>query len=192
MKRFAASFLMLLTVVLVRLNAQEHMLFMKNPINGTMNEFVTQMKSKGFVHDYTGNDGMIMKGVFAGKDCSIVIVCTPKTKTVWKVAVIFEREYTSWSSLKIDYLEIVNSYIGKYGNPTKKFDFFSNPYEEGDGYELQAVKMDKCYYRTFWELERGNIVISIDKNAKISIGYEDKLNSEKLDKERQSQIDDDI
>ena len=165
---------------------------MKTPINGAMNEFVIQMKSKGFVHEYTGKDGIMMKGVFVGKDCSIVIVCTPKTKTVWKVAVNFEREYTSWSSLKIDYLEIVNSYIGKYGSPTKKFDFFSDPYNEGDGYELQAVKMDKCYYRTFWELERGYIVISIDKNAKISIGYEDKLNTEKLDKEKQSQIDDDI
>ena len=192
MTRFAATFLMLLIVGLVCLNAQEHMLFMKTPINGAMNEFVIQMKSKGFVHDYTGKDGMIMSGVFAGKDCDIVIVCTPITKTVWKVAVNLKREYTSWSSLKIDYWEMVNSYISKYGNPTGSFDFFGNPYEEGDGYEMQAVRMGKCYYRTFWTLERGTIAILIDESAKISIWYEDKLNTEKLEKERKLQIDDDI
>lgn len=192
MKRYIVALLMLFATLLP-LNAQEHMMFMKVPIDGTITEFASKMKAKGFVQTEADRNIIIMEGEFMGKESEIYIVGTSKTKTVWKVAVWFDRRYTSWYSLKSDYTDIVDSYTGKYGVPTKKYHFFSSPYYEGDGYEMQAVKLDKCGYASFWDdIEGGNIMVSIEKYAQIKVSYQDRQNTRKGEAEKEAQINDDI
>lgn len=193
MKKLIVSFLMLFAFVSVRLGAQEHMMFMKTPIDGTITEFASKMKAKGFVQTDVDKDIITMEGEFMGQKCKIYIVGTEKTKTVWKVSVYFDRKYTSWYSLKSDYNDIRDSYIGKYGMPAKNYHFFDSPYYEGDGYEMQAVKLDKCAYASFWDdMEDGNIMISIEKYVQIKVSYEDRLNIEKGKEEKKFQINEDI
>ncbi|MBD5388472.1 hypothetical protein HDR68_03675, partial [bacterium] len=132
MKRYIVAFLMLLATVLVQLKAQEHMTFMKVPIDGTITEFASKMKAKGFIQTVASEDIIIMKGEFMGKECAINIAGTKKTKIVYMVSVVFDRKYTSWYSLKSDYNDIRDRYIDKYGKPTKDYRFFSSPYYEGD------------------------------------------------------------
>ena len=188
MKKLIVSFLMLFVLVSVRLGAQEHMMFMKTPIDGTITEFASKMKAKGFVQKEVDKNMIIMKGEFMGQVCELYIAGTEKTKTVWQVSVWFDRVYTSWYSLKSDYTSVQFSYIGKYGAETKDYHFFVKPYYEGDGYEMQAVKLDKCRYGTFWDKEDGNIMVSIEKYAQINIVYQDRLNTEKEKKEREIQF----
>lgn len=184
---------MLLVTTLAWLKAQEHMMFMKTSIDGTISEFATKMRAKGFVQKEVDKNLIIMEGEFMGKDCEIGIYGTSRTKTVWKVLVVFIKDYTSWYSIKRDYTDIVDIYTEKYGIPSDTYHFFSSPYYEGDGYEIQALKRDKCTYRNFWmNLEYGNIEVSMTKNANIKIGYEDRLNGDKRDTEERSQINDDI
>lgn len=193
MKRCMLVLTVLLATTLAWLNAQEHMMFMKTPIDGTISEFATKMRAKGFVQAEVGKNCIIMEGEFMGKDCVLGIHGTSRTKTVWKVLVVFTKDYTSWYSIKRDYTDIVDSYTEKYGIPSDTYHFFSSPYYEGDGYEIQALKMDKCTYRNFWlNLKYGSIEISMTQNAQIKIGYEDRLNGDKRDTEEQSQINDDI
>ena len=192
MKRYIVAFLMLLATVLVQLKAQEHMTFMKVPIDGTITEFASKMKAKGFIQDYVEEDAVVMEGSFMGRSCRIYILGSPKTKTVYTVVVNIEKKYTSWYSIKNAYNEIVDSYIGKYGVPAKKLNFFNSPYYEGDGYELQAIRMDKCNYVSKWEEEDGIILVYITKSTQITISYNDRLNGEKKEAEEQSQINEDI
>lgn len=193
MKKLIVSFLMMFAFVSVRLGAQEHMMFMKTPIDGTITEFASKMKAKGFVQIVESENFITMEGEFMGKECHIHIVGTKKAKIVYMVSVIFDRKYTSWYSLKSDYNDIRDSYIGKYGMPAKDYHFFDSPYYEGDGYEMQAVRLEKCNYLCFWnDMEEGDIMISIMKDSRISISYQDRLNEKERDIEKKAQINEDI
>ena len=178
-KRLIVLFLMLFAFVSVRVGAQEHMMFMKIPIDGTITEFASKMKAKGFVQTEVDKDVITMEGDFMGQACELYIIGTEKTKTVWQVSVWFDEKYTSWYDLKSDYNDIKDSYIGKYGVQTNNYHFFVKPYYEGDGYEMQAVKLDKCRYGSFWDKEDGNIMISIICTNKYYISRQIKYPKEK-------------
>ena len=91
-----------------------------------------------------------LTGSFAGFDnVTIAVLGTPQTNTAYKVAVFFEEKET-FSSLETQYRSLLKSYSDKYGNPEKSYDFFIDPYYKGDGYELQALRNDKCRYISFF------------------------------------------
>lgn len=138
-KTLLALFLMFFVAFSV--NAQEHMKFMGIPIDGTQNEFGVKLIAKGFVKK--GIDGNIhsFKGRFTGKDVDVYVLATEKTKVVWKVVVFFEKE-TSWSSIKTMFNDYKVMLTEKYGKPSDDFHFFVKPYYEGDGYEMQALRME--------------------------------------------------
>ncbi len=163
--------------------AQEHMSFKGVPIDGSLTDFVANLRQQGYKVTYTTDDGdaCVMTGEFAGfTDCELFILSTEKSHTVWKV-VVFLPEQTSWYSLKSRYNEYKNSLITKYGEPTSNYNFFSSPYYEGDGYEFQALRNEKCHYVSYFNNDLGSISVEIkSKNynsGQVYIGYEDKTNS---------------
>ena len=170
-----------------------HLSFKGIPIDGHITSFVSKMEASGFEKKAINDNGncAIMTGIFAGKSCSIVVLATQKTCTVSKVIAI-TSEYVSWTSLKFDYESFKDLYVTKYGNPLKKYEFFGDPYYEGDGYELQALRKDKCFYASFFETENGNIAIMLSSDAKIKFVYEDKQNMEILVKEKKNKVLDEI
>lgn len=167
------------------------MIFKGIPIDGKLNDFILLMQKEGFVLSSKEDNIGIMKGSFIGENCEIYIISSPLTYTVWKVTA-FLPEKTNWYSLKNDYNDIKQKYILKYGEPTNDYHFFASPYEEGDGYEMTAIAMDKCYYRTFWEIPEGSISTGISKYKQISLSYEDKLNVKIKQKEENDQVMNDI
>jgi len=160
-------------------------------IDGKLNEFVSKMKGLGYTFIENYKNTAIMEGNFIGKECRIFILSTPKTKTVWKVAVFLPKE-SSWRSLKSEYNSVKEQITQKYGKPTKSFNFFSSPYYEGDGYELQAIKNEKCTYYSYWNSENGAITLKISTDCEIIIGYEDDTNSELDDTESNEKIQGDL
>lgn len=173
--------------------ANYHMEFKGVPIDGTLSSFIQKLQSKGFkkLQDDIDDDIKIMEGNFAGEQSTLYILASPKSKTVWKVLVQYPKE-NSWSSLKYKYKDIKNLYIKKYGEPKDHFEFFSKPYYEGDGYELQALKNDKCTYATYFKLKEGYISVAISSPGCIEISYEDSLNNALKNKEKDSDILNDI
>lgn len=170
------------------LSAQEkHMEFKGIPINGTLSTFVQKMKVKGYKTVYTQDNAVVMEGEFIGKKADIYILATPKTKIVWKVGVNLEKEI-SWSSLKSEYNKIKESYMNKYGKPLHSFERFDEPYYEGDGYELQALKMEKCTYTSYFETPEGIISVGMGTSGCISIGYEDGTNVDVASEEEENAI----
>ena len=157
---------------------QEHLTFKGIPIDGQAGPFVEKLKQQGFTVKQTLKDGdVVMDGIFANNDCEIFILVTPKTKTIWKIGIFNKRKYTNWSSIKMDYDELKNLYTQKYGNPSHDYHFFSSPYELGDGYEISALKLDKCTYYTAYDVKSGYISIKMSSTCQIIMSYEDALNS---------------
>lgn len=169
---------------------QEHMKFMGTPITGTELQFETKMKAKGFVRKTRISENVIeMTGKFAGSNVEIYIVSA--NNLVWKVLVDYPEQY-SFSSLTSAYDDMVEQFKIKYGTPSDHFEFFSKPYYNGDGYELQALKLEKCTYATYWNTEFGIISVSLTKFANLRIIYEDAKGVEKKNENKEKQIQNDI
>jgi hypothetical protein len=54
--------------------------------------------------------------------------------------------------------------------------FFKSPYEEGDGYEMTAVAVEKCFWLSAWEANatypNQTIAVRITKSKRVSLVYE--------------------
>lgn len=170
----------------------QHLEFKGIPLDGKLSDFVTQLEKEGFTFkEYARDYVAIMEGVFAGDYATIYILATPKSKTVWKAAVNYS-EKESWTSLKSDYWDMIELYTKKYGKPENHYEFFSKPYYEGDGFELLALKKEKCHYISFYKLPLGTAVVEISQYGYIQIGYEDSINYQLKKQEEESEVLDDI
>ncbi len=190
MKKFIIIIIALLDVLTIV--AQEHMEFKGIPMDGTSYYFANKLIGKGYSFDTNIKNTYILRGDFTGENAEIYVFGTKKTGTTWKVSVFFEGAYSySWKYLKIFYERYVNLYITKYGTPTQHNEFFSYPYQEGDGDELEAIQKGKCFYNTLFELKNGIISIRIMETG-LTISYEDRINSIIFEKEKEETILDDI
>jgi hypothetical protein len=80
-------------------------------------------------------------------------------------------------------VEDVNDVYGK-GNAYKTF---KTPYEDGDGYELTAIKTGKATYRTYWT-RKNTIVAEIVPAMAVKLQYQDsELVNIAIEKQKQAQ-----
>lgn len=177
-------FLSMLALVFTSTYAQEaeaHLKFKGIAITGRIENVVEQLKAEGYKLSSQSDGYAIMTGNFANSDCSILISATPQSKQVYAVMVSYD-EASSWISLQADYLILKKLLTQKYQVTPSSIESFLSPYEEGDGYELQATQNNKCCHRSYYNIPHGDITLAI-LNKKISIIYTDK--SGKLINERE-------
>ena len=157
--------------------------FMGIPIEGDAMLFINKLKAKGF--KVTKYDAKVtqMSGVFLGNVVNeISIIHTPKSKQVWKV-VVYMQEQIGWSSLRSEYLTLLSKLNNKYGEPSTSYFSFLSPYEEGDGYEMNAVKLEKTNIIAWWNLtfqdgtESGTIQLELTKWKQNKILWENAANA---------------
>jgi len=185
-------FFFLLFIPIVCLGQGKHMKFRNVEINGNILIFAGELQKLDYTISSIENQGSTirMKGKFIERDCELFILASTKTKVTWKVAVYFGKA-TNWRSLKSDYVSLKEQINEKYGKPFKSSEFFANPNYEGDGRELQSLRKGKCTYFTYWKTDEGFVKLSITSFCQISIGYEDKLNSE-IDSKEGSRVQKDL
>lgn len=182
MKKIYSLFLVLFIANYIY-SQDSHIEFKGISLDGSLSSFVEKMEKNGFTLQKSPREHVaLMKGLFTGKWVEVLILSSPKTKTVWKVSVYYSKQ-ESWTSLKSDYNEMVELFTKKYGEPKDHFEFFSSPYYEGDGYELQALRKEKCNYISFWTLDKGGIIVDINQYGQIQVRYEDKVNVKIKEKE---------
>lgn len=157
-------------------------------ISGNLNEVVKKFEQKGYKLNKYVQGIAIMNGTIANKQIEIYIAVTPKSKQVWKITGYFKK-HENWSNLKSEYENYCKIINDKYGNASNTFEFFLPPYESGDGYEIQAVRLEKARFSSFWLLDNQNlnIGVSIEKFQQVLISYENIKLSEVHAKE-QSEI----
>jgi hypothetical protein len=178
------TILLFISCVIISFSYGQEFLGIK--VGGKKQVVIDAFKSKGFKVSPSSNinkdDVIRLYGNTGGKNLEVAVVCTPKSKIVWKFSV-YLPEQTSWYSLKSDYEGYLNLLKNKYGEPESEYSFFSSPYEDGDGYEMTAVGNEKCTYSAYWSSQIG-ISIKISKFKQINISYENAVNSALDDKER--------
>lgn len=144
-------------------------------VGGPFSTFDRLIKDKGCTVISPLKDNIAgYSGVVGSYDVKLYVSLTPITKQVWK-AVLFFEEHNSFSSLNNQYQILVDALTNKYGNPSEVFNFFDNPFELGDGYELTAVGANKCHYATFWNSDDHSdwsIWIEIDTKKSVIIHYQ--------------------
>jgi len=177
MKKLFTFFLLFVSIVGFGQNG--HIKFRDVELKGTIANFVSEMEKLNYTISgiEQGGSTMIMKGKFIGRECELYILSTAKTKTVWKVVAYFNKT-NDWLTLRSDYIAFKELINDKYGKPFKTMESFSDPYHEGDGRELQALRKNKCTYDTFWKTKEGVVKLSITSFCQIAIGYEDRINSQ--------------
>lgn len=169
------------------MQTHEYMTFKGISFNCGLSAFVSNMEALGYTQVQIKECAAILKGNFAGKDdCTIIVLATNKSQIVWKVCVYFPGQI-SWRSLKNEYESFKNLYTKKYGTPDS-YEFFDSPYEEGDGYELRALKLEKCTYSSYFTTTQGNVSLKVVSPENICVIYEDKINSDIWEAERSDSI----
>lgn len=183
------KFLVLLLACLLSTTvyAQEHLTFKGIPIDGNLNSFVSKLKAQGWNGVEVNEENAILEGIFGGESCKLLLYSTKSTKTVYQAVVILNND-SSWSSLKTTYNEYKALLKSKYGKGTS-YEFFTSPYEEGDGYEMSALRNDKCTYATTHDVPNGTITLFIVSayNGSVALYYVDKLNEALAEQEKSSQ-----
>lgn len=100
--------LALVSITFVSINAiaqttSEHLTFKGVPIDGTLSQYVTKMKSAGFEYLGEQNKTALLRGEFAGfKDCIIGVSTLESVNIVSTIGVIFPS-CSDWSSLENNY-----------------------------------------------------------------------------------------
>ncbi|MBP5527042.1 MAG: hypothetical protein J6X79_01160 [Bacteroidales bacterium] len=168
-----------------------HLDFKGIPIDGNLESYTSQLNQLGFTTTKVTDDAAMMKGSFAGEDVEVAVYTTSRSKTVYMVVVAFP-EQTSWYSIKSDFKKLENNLQVKYGKPTLQRKSFSSPYYEGDGYEMTAIKVDKCNYYTRFTTATGELTLLILKSGQLGLYYVDKINDATYDREKNASIYEDL
>lgn len=143
-------------------------------VDGLRTDVVNKFKAKGFKVTGTPSEKAVtMEGVVNGNKYEVVVVNTPTTKKVWKIALYLSKQ-TDWYDIKATYEKYYNMLVEKYGQPNSFYTGFSSPYYEGDGYEMSAVGLGKCNYTAFWDF----VYIEISEFKQVYLSYENAVNVE--------------
>lgn len=149
----------------------EHLTFKGIPIDGTLEDFKEKLVKIGYE---TINQSL--KGRFANQDAEVFLPTTSKTGIVHQVIVVLNGS-DNFPLLDAKYQNIVLLFTKKYGSCESENRYFETPYYEGDGYEIQAIRNNKCQITTRWKLAEGEIRIIIYNDCSILVGYTDEINN---------------
>lgn len=164
-----------------KLDKTDHLQFKGVPIDGTLNEFISEMKKSGFtllgIEDGTAG----LTGDFAAyKNCIIVVSTLDQKDLVSTISVIFPEQDT-WSYLSSDYFSLKELLTIKYGKPSESVEEFQSSSQAGNDMEkMLYVKMDMSTYYSNYETNNGTIQLSIDHedatSCYVRLSYFDKIN----------------
>lgn len=159
----------------------DHLKFLGFPIDGTVNEYASKIKSKGFYvapeNAYTSKGVRVMRGPFLGKERLLALNYDKETNLMY--AVTFVEYFYNEKDAKVLYDKLVSLLREKYPNAT--FD----PSFEVDG--------DPIYCCSFI-VKEGSIYLTIfdaDSKYLFKMSYSDRINyNKKYEREHQDALDD--
>lgn len=170
--------------------SQEHFEFMGIPIDGSVDAFAKRLKDKGF-KESSSKDKYFLEGKFATEDVYVQIVKTPKTQTVCAVLIHYYQVQNNWNLIKLKFDNLVRQFSIKHNNPEDLTKSFQEPFKEGDGNEINALKADKVKFLAEWSMENGGISITLISTGTPMVSYTDKANfSLYLQEEQELALDD--
>lgn len=152
-----------------------HFTFRDIPINGPLNQFITQLKKQNFTVINITNKDAILTGKFTGEDVNMLVQAS--SKSVYGVTVMFDKK-DSWKSIKTQYENVKSILTEKYGEPIEVIEKFDDSYYDKSGLQLLALKDDKYTFMVNFRTSNANgmIRLSISNDANLIINYIDAIN----------------
>ncbi|MBD5230039.1 MAG: hypothetical protein HDS69_08420 [Bacteroidales bacterium] len=162
-----------------------HLTFKGVPIDGTLEDFVSEMEKAGFTYIAEENGAAVLQGDFAGfKECNIYVATLHGMDIVNAITVIIPSR-TDWSDIEQKYRMLNELLTEKYGEPaenTEEFHSYLDPRSNHD--KLRALVMDNCDFKTVYDTPKGKITVFIDSEhglgSFLHLKYSDKINSDNL------------
>ena len=155
---------MVLTVGVQAQNSNSHLTFKGIPIDGSMDNMVSQLETKGFKQliKYDANT-TVMIGDFAGyKNCNVFIVSNA-SKNVMQVAINFSEDEQDWNILYSQYSNLKNMLSVKYGTPYSCVERFNCSYQpQSDDHKIFYARRGDCEYESLWMFNEGFIKLIIN------------------------------
>ena len=164
-------------------DAADHLTFKGVPIDGTLDDYVANMKEVGFTLVSVENGLAMFSGDFAGyKECIIGVVTLDGKDLVSKVTVVFPKRDT-WSDLESNYSNLKELLTVKYGEPERFEEKFNSTYQPDSDFEkMYELQFENCEYWSSFELDNGAIQLSIEHAgyAFVMLAYFDKANTQEV------------
>lgn len=176
MRRLLTAVAMLL--VLSVCYAQEgHMKFKGVSMDGTLQSFTKELKSKGLALVKDGRELSVMKGKFAGQKHCKVNVFPNQAGSVYSVTVSFPI-MKKWDELEDSYLKYKSMLREKYGDPVGEEEYFGYLSEK-----MISIKLDKYRCYSVFACQEGEVRIEIVHEKKsscyVKLTYFDKQNRDR-------------
>lgn len=161
-----------------------HLLFKGVPIDGSLRQYVSRMESVGFTLEGVHDNGMaVLSGDFAGwKNCLIFVSTLDSRDIVNHISVRFPS-CDKWADLELVYTQLKSMLTEKYGKPARSVEKFHDyySYPNKDSEKLHCLQFDECTYYAQFELEKGEILLSLEHEeydaAFVALQYWDKINT---------------
>lgn len=154
-------FVLALTIASISLYAQAP-LFKGVAVEGSINDFMTKLKSKGCVFEDrvktpdTGSEVIVMRGSYAGyQNCKIVLFADDKGKEIEWVRVIMplkcykfgetiEGVSDNYKDVRSMYLDVKSKLIEKYGTPDVIHEDEIKTYHGGELRKIEEMDLYGC------------------------------------------------
>lgn len=153
------------------------------PIDGTLNEYVSKMKTAGFSYLRMQDGTAILQDDSAGfKSCTVGVSTLKAVNVVSTIGVIFPS-HDDWSSLESDYDHLKSMLTQKYGEPADVVEQFQGRITPKTNNEkLHELMMDRCTWYTTFETSKEDIQLSLQKGDLgqyfVLLKYYDKINTD--------------
>ena len=143
--------------------AEKHLDFKGVSISGYLDNFKSELEKIGYRCEYSNDNHTRMSGEYAGRKVNLSILITSMTKLVYLLLIDIKED--DWQKSKEIYNSIRDQLSEKYGQPSEVIEEFEEPYEDGDGYEFDALEMGQGSYFSNYHLPQGRICVAINCHA---------------------------
>lgn len=145
----------------------------------------------------TEDGRVVFEGVLAGEEYKATCSFIKESKELGVVVIVFHNDLKgfSWEDAQEHYRALSKALQGKYGEPAI-VEFFRNPYELGDGYELSALDQGKGKWVRVWPKSGDDelLILGIQALSRtkgvITLKYKSKDLQDAQDKKRAESLED--
>jgi hypothetical protein len=138
--------------------------------NETLQNAEKIMTEKEFIVVSKDNNDLMLKGKFAGENATIILSFFDEK--FYRAIVIYEYERNRALSKYNSYVSLMSE---RYGKPNESIERYISPYYKGDGYEEQAIRMNKGIVSSKWLFNNNctiNVVIVSNLNTYLVYTHE--------------------
>lgn len=167
-------------------------IFADIPWESSKAEVTKKLIAKGYVRNTKNSEmnkagDLLFDGKLAGENAQLFAIFSKNNL----VKIVINLKTSDEDAIN-SYKKMQETLTGKYGPATNDYNYFKEPYFDGDGYEIQAIRHGKGVFFSIWVGEDGSSLgLEITKVLTVKIGYES-ANWEKEVNKRQQETTSDL